>query len=98
MLSVYIKFKSADSILESFKSCTVHFGIYIIITLDKHLFIFILYIYQGFQRPHDIAVSKDDKEIYVTQIGPNKVFKLSTSPDARESKMSKMSKREKSRP
>ena len=29
-----------------------------------------------FTRPHDIAISKNGKEIYVGEIGPNKLWKF----------------------
>uniref|UniRef100_A0A7M5VDK8 Peptidylglycine monooxygenase n=2 Tax=Clytia hemisphaerica TaxID=252671 RepID=A0A7M5VDK8_9CNID len=32
----------------------------------------------GFGRPHDLAVSKDDNEIYVSEIGPNRVIKFAS--------------------
>ena len=31
---------------------------------------------QEFSRPHDIAVSKDGEEIFVGEIGPNKLWKF----------------------
>lgn len=33
-----------------------------------------------FQRPHDLAVSKDGRHIYVSEIGPNKVWKFELNP------------------
>lgn len=31
---------------------------------------------QGLSNPHDLAVSKDGSEVYVVEIGPNKIWKF----------------------
>lgn len=36
-------------------------------------------VFQGLSNPHDVVVSRDGREVYVAEIGPNKIWKFENS-------------------